>query len=220
EVFPMYSYFRIIGVNQTLRYMSRITDTSRIDLSYYFNVLRYHDMWQEDLSFNVFKKTYSYSFGFRLSRPQFSVETIPENAYSAKKKSLDWYCDDCLSEILEFAERMNLQLLFVNTPHLIDLDTAMRMNTLHAKLKKAGIPYLDFCTKKGENICSFDKDKDFRDTSHTNYWGAKKFTDYFAAYLQKQYGLNDRREDPAFDFYADAYKQTVKKIKQLIKSTS
>ncbi|MBQ6165058.1 MAG: hypothetical protein IJK23_11340 [Clostridia bacterium] len=215
EVFPMYSYFRMIGVNQTLRYMSRITDTSRLDMTYYFNVLRYHDMWQEDLTFNVLKKSYSYSFGYRLSVPQFSVNEMPDSVFSDKKMKLEWYADECLQEILDFAKRMDLNLLFVNSPHLIDEDTAKRMNTLHAKLKKAGIPYVDFCTEKGEQTYVFDKKTDFRDTSHTNYDGSKKFTDYFAEYLNKHYDLDDRRKDEAFDFYVDAYEQTKKRIKQL-----
>ncbi|MCR5041602.1 MAG: hypothetical protein K6C36_05800 [Clostridia bacterium] len=221
EIFPVFSYFRFIGVNQSLKYLSQLDEnTGRFDMSYLFNVVRYHDMWQDTLSFSVLKNSYAYTFGFRLNKGELSTKTIPESAYSDERLDLLWYSEECLDEVIEYAEKKGVQLLFINTPMTITEERAKRMNTIHDKLDSFGIPYIDFCTKSGEEQYHFDKSEDFRDKSHTNYTGAKKVTDIVAQYVLDNYDVPDRSNDPSCDYYKDAYEQTVNEIKRLKKAVS
>ncbi len=209
EIFPMLSYFRISGVNRTLKYLSRLSDTSRFDMTYYFNVLRYHDMWQDTLDLDVLKKGYSYAMGFRVTHDQFNVRPLADSAYTDKAEPLEDYAQECLDELLEYAGEKDVKLMFINTPHLVNEKTAMKMNTLHRILEEKDIPYLDFCTEEGEKTYPFDKETDFRDKSHTNYYGAVKFTDYLGEYLRSEMGLKDRSQDEKCIYFIEDYKKTL-----------
>lgn len=217
ETFSMFSPFRFKGVARTLKYVSKINDESPLDLTYYFNVIRYHDMWQDDLNFDVLEKSYAYWFGFRITKGEFAVRTLPESVFTTEKEDISWFQKECFEELVSYAKEKGITLLFVNSPRYVDEGTAKRMNTFHELLDENGIPYIDFCTEAGEKQYVFDKATKFRDKSHTNYWGAKDFTDIMAEYLMSNYDINDRRLDNSGDYFAEAYEQTMQKVDSMLK---
>lgn len=218
DMFPMLSPFRFMGVNESLKYLSKLTDTGRFDMTYYFNVLRYHDMWQEDLDFDVVKTEYAYPFGFRVTKTQFRVQKIPATEYTAETAALDDYCQECLDAVLEFAEKKDLNIMFMNSPHYTSENVLKKLNTFTAYLESKGIPFMNFCSEESEQKYAFDLNTEFRDKSHTNYYGAQKFTRFLSEYLVNNYDLQNRSEDESCAYYADAYKKLLKKVKSIEKS--
>lgn len=129
EIFPMLSYNRIVGVDRTLKYLSKTTDRSRFDFSFYLNVIRYHDMWENELDFSVLKNSYAYPFGFRLTKSEFNTVSIPQSVFSDRTLELEWFCEECLNELIDFCKKHALNIMFVNTPHYVGKNTAQRMNS-------------------------------------------------------------------------------------------
>lgn len=217
EIFPMFSKFRFMGINESLKYLSRYTDTGRFDLSYYFTVLRYHDMWQDDLSFGVLKKGNYFPYGFRLTKAEFKVKKLEDSVYTKDKLALTDFAAECLQNVFDYAEENGLELLFVYSPRSIDESISARKNTLCEILDSKGYPYVDMASPDSEKTYKFDKTTDFRDKSHTNYYGAEKFTCYLTEYIINKYDIEDRRSDGSCDCFAAAYKKVLKKAASLEK---
>ena len=65
----------------------------------------------------------------------------------------------------------------------------------------------DILTERGYKylICEmgddYDREKDFYNEGHVNYYGALKFTDYFSEYLLENYDLTDRRNDENCEYW-------------------
>ena len=215
EILPMWSPLRMDTTNRTLKYMSRVTDTGRFDLTYWFTVLRYHDMWHDDLSFSVLKNNYYASYGYLLSKEIAKTKTLSESAFTDETLDLVPYLQECLDELLDYAEKEGLKLVFVNTPHYVNEDGAKRMNTLVKYISDKGYDYFECVTAEGLAAYPFDNASDFYDKNHTNYVGASKFTDYFGKYLADNYRdlLPDRRLDSSCDSWAEDYATTLKTLK-------
>ena len=213
ELLPIYSPLRIETTNRTLKYMSQLTDTGRFDLSYYFCVLRYHDMWQDDLNFGVLESAFTNTYGYLLANTATKVKTLPERAYTDETQDIQPYCLECLEELIAYADENDIELIFVHTPHYIDEDAAARNNWLIEYLTENGIPYMDCNSKSGVQTYPFDNETDFYDKNHANYAGASKFTSYLGEYLATNHRdlFPDRRTDSNYDCWAKAYKKMLQK---------
>lgn len=217
EILPIYSPLRVESTYRSLKYMSRYTDTSRFDLSYFFCILRYHDMWQNDLDFKVLEDEYMESYGYLLSKRINDKAVLKESEESTEKEPLVDFAQECLDELIDYAEKHDIELLFVDTPRYIDEQKAKRINTLHDYLDSKGIRYFDCTTKDGLEEHPFDRENDFYDQHHANYYGATKFTSYLGKYLSENYDLPDRREDEKCNVWAEDYKKTLKTIEKKYK---
>ncbi|MBQ6165059.1 MAG: hypothetical protein IJK23_11345 [Clostridia bacterium] len=214
EILPMWSPLRMETTDKTLKYMSQVTDTSRFDLTYWFNILRYHDMWEDGLSFGVLKNSYTNSYGYLVSGDIAKKKTLPVSEYTDEYKDLIPYTMECLEELIEYAEKKGVKLVFVNTPQYVDEEAMKRTNTLFDYLDKKGLDYFDCTTEESLKKYPFDNETDFYDRNHANYSGASKFTDYFGKYLAENYRdlLPDRRTDASCDQWANDYAEMLKRI--------
>lgn len=209
ELLPIWSPLRMETTNRTLKYMSKLTDTSRFDLTYYFSVLRYHDMWQDDLNFGVLKDSFTYTYGYLMSADINKKKAIPVSEFTDAKRELTWFGKECFDELIEYAQKKDLQLCFVDTPHYVNAEMMEKINMLKQYLDELGIKYYD-CTTK-ENAAMYDNENDFLDTNHANYYGATKFTDNFSKYISENFDLPDRREDESCNSWGEDYKKVLKK---------
>ena len=64
---------------------------------------------------------------------------------------------------------------------------------------KNDVPYINF--NDIYNEVGFDYSTDLGDSSHCNYNGAKKVTNYLADYINTNYDLEDRRDDPDYNLW-------------------
>lgn len=209
ELLPMWSPLRFETTNRTLKYMSKMTDTSRFDLSYYFCVLRYHDMWQDGLTFNVLNDKYTMTYGYLMSDRINVKKPVPVSEFTDEKEDIAWFAKECLDELVEYAEKKNIELCFVNTPHYVKKEIMVRNNMLKSYLDELGIKYYD-CTTE-ENAAMYDNENDFFDKNHMNYYGATKFTDNFAKFLLENFDFPDRRQDESCNQWMVDYEKTLKR---------
>ena len=110
---------------------------------------------------------------------------------------LDPIAEQSLYETLEYIREHNLNVLFVDSPKFFEGTEMFRTNTVLNILAEEGFEYLTFYTENydGSFTVDLDPEKDFYNVSHVNYYGAEKYTEALAAYLNERYDLPDRRND-------------------------
>ncbi len=180
-------------------------DGSAFDLSYLLSYIKYHNMWTEK-DFSIVNNTSSKQceyMGFFM-RKSLSMKTKDQSAKVYKTdsyKDLDPYAEESLYELLDYIEEKNINVLFVNTPnHMTGTENA-RANTICRILDEHDAKYINYCLtdENGDFLYTpeIDHVADFYNRNHVNYYGAEKFTDTFAKYLDENYDFADHRSDAA-----------------------
>ena len=202
DAMNMFSSARIKSGFKTMEVMHSTfgEEQARFDLSYLFSVAKYHDRWKEDsykIKNNLGNKEHEYA-GFYITGNSVHVEPMEVTPYNFDiYEPLDSLTEKSLYELLDFLEEKGVEVLFVDTPQLKDEIEVARGNTLYKILDEKGIDYIHFLSDDPSSlhVIDFDYNHDFYDAPHVNYYGAEKFTDYFAKYLDENYDLPDRRSD-------------------------
>ncbi len=219
DVLDFFSLSRFDAINTTLKVLSEHDDdTSRFDPSFFFSFVRYHSLWEEDsFSFDELEDPESEYLGFYMHK-DLSVAPIAkltEDVKTDEREPLDPLCEEQLYELLDYLSDRDYEVLFLDTPHCHNELEAKRMNTMCDILDKEGFDYL---------ACDiddmYDLTLDFYNDGHVNYYGAEKFTPWFAQYLLANYELPDRRNDEGCqDWYGvyDKVKETIDKYVEAFK---
>ncbi len=176
-------------------------DESSFDLSLFFSFIKFHNRWSEK-SF-TFKRNlgrYPHHYlGFNL-RNKLSIQKKPifPKAYDLNvTRELDPYAEKCLFELLDYIKENNLNVLFLDTPQVKGPNDTGRSVMVYKILEEHGIDCIHYYTDKEPDgiTIDFDFNTEFYNNGHTNFYGALKFTDIFAEYLDQNYHLPDRRND-------------------------
>lgn len=223
RVLDAMSPFSINYVKTAFKTMASIhsvfEDQSKWDLSYLLSFIKYHSKWaDEDFSFEkgFGNKEHNYA-GFFVNKT-LSMQAEPQKAVVYDPhviEPLDPLTESSLYELLEYIEKKDLNVLFVDTPQFKNETEMGRANAVYKILDEHGVEYIHFFTEgmDGAFTIEFDWKKDFYDEGHVNYYGAEKFTDAFAAYLDEHYDFPDRRNDPGAAAYWDGkYQNIVEKM--------
>lgn len=173
----------------------------KIDLSYFLSFIKYHSKWQEDdfnLADNLVRKTHEY-MGFFVSPKATVLKTkLGEGTYDADLKiELDPISEKALYDLIDYVKANNIEVLFVDTPQVRKETEIGRSNTVYDILEQEGMNYISYYTEDSDNnfIIDLDTTTDFYNAGHVNFYGATKFTEHMAAYIDENYDLPDRRED-------------------------
>ena len=143
---------------------------------------------------NEFIGEYAYSeLGFYMGPARTIVTTKDfedKTAETETRGALHPVAEESLNEFLDYLDTKDYEVLFINTPQGRSEEEMSTNNTIADIVSERGYKYL---------ICEigddYDKEKDFYNDGHVNYYGALKFTDYFCEYLLENYDLKDRRND-------------------------
>lgn len=190
------------------------------DLTYYLSFLKYHDKWnEEDFTFEDIGSVSSAHMGMYFVKKFVKQKKISAITEVSGTRELDEINARYLEELLEYAKEENLQLLFVDTPHKVSDDVAQCTNMLCSILDAEGIPYVNTNTDEWLAKLNLNFKTDFYEKSHTNYYGAEKFTAVFEQYLAENYQLPDRRTDESCKSDWDGiYAKSKKTLKKYAKS--
>jgi hypothetical protein len=105
---------------------------------------------------------------------------------------------------MDFCEAEGIQVLFVVVPRgERTLDALGRINTACDVIRERGHKLL-YLTDQVDAM-HIDLGRDFYDLKHTNVHGSIKFTNYLSQYLVSEFGLEDRRGDPAYESWAEGW---------------
>ncbi len=189
-------------------------EKSKYDASYIFSFMKFHSKWADKYSVynNLGSKEHEHG-GFFIS-PKRNIRRAPQAKviYDANKFApLDPFAEESLYEIIDYIKEKKLNVLFVDTPQFLDEIEMGRANTTYKILEENGMDYLHFYINGSGNFTiDLDNTQDFYDESHVNYYGALKFTDVLAKYIDEKYDMPDRKNDKQASAYWNGKFENIK----------
>lgn len=174
-------------------------------LEYLIPLIRFHSRWNK-LNEQDFVEPLN---GF-YSTPYFggylneSVDVSSSFRTTNRTVMLPETIQNSLNSLLKYCETEHLNVLFVEPARLnINEYELAKVNSIKQIVKSHGYPVLSINPSVEE--VGLDTSKDYYDASHTNIHGAIKITDYISRYLIENYGFEDKRGDPSYSSWDEAY---------------
>ncbi|MDR1970878.1 MAG: hypothetical protein LBQ46_03050 [Treponema sp.] len=106
-----------------------------------------------------------------------------------------------LIKILDLAKEREIPLLLFASPFVISDDAQRYFNTVKRIAAEYHVQFINYNLLYGELGLNFEED--MADTSHLNIRGGVKLSRHLADILAGDYGLPDRRQDPAYAQWND-----------------
>ena len=211
DTLDFFSSNRLDAINRTLKLASTFEDydMSRFDPSLFLSFIQYHGMWADD-GFNPFEQIgcpEAKYLGFYINKKNsLKVKTLDIPQWNDETTELPLVSIDSLNEVLDYCNKNNIEVLFVDTPHYLSKVESKRNNALCKILDEKGVKYVMYSgpewylsdeeVESGESgELKFNRFNHFYDSSHLNYYGATVFTTVFSKYLDEHYDLPDHRGD-------------------------
>ncbi len=217
DFFSMTRLEAIVNTHKVLR--AEVEDAPLIDLSYYLSFIRYHGKWEEEgFSFDELENPKSKYMGFFMHNT-LSVSPIMEykpTVETDERIPLEEVSQYWLDELLKYVEKQDYEVVFIQTPNTRTRNEAGRLNTMSDYLSERGYECLIYDIDEE----TYDLETDFYNDGHVNYYGAEKFTDMFAEYLNENYDLPDRRGDKDCKDWEGVYDVIKNQIKKYEKSAA
>jgi hypothetical protein len=193
--------------------------------SYHFDIAKYHSNLE-----NLFKKNcWYYAFGRDIQNDTkanggLNGYLFERNAASIRHPSCSYIDELPLSnsvnpfyfELIDFVKTLNLKVMFTVSPHGENEKEEKYINYMRRVALENGIVFLngnEFFDEIG-----LDVDVDFNDRSHTNIFGAEKYTEWLCRYLRNHYDLPDRRGDYRYTDWDLSYELWVQKVNEVKQS--
>ncbi len=169
--------------------INRLVEDWRDRLSYYFDIMVYHDNWE-----NVNRESFSYALNSR-AHPVKGWGNIalhktlktPDVKNVKEETPLSAASEEVLLELLEKCEEENLPVLFLLTPYRISKKDEKKANYLGRIVTEHGFAFLN-CNVILDEI-GMDYAVDFYNAKHTNSIGARKFSRFLADYILSNFAV-------------------------------
>ena len=219
-----FSPVRFRAASRTVALLHKVDETrSKWDISFHLPFVMQHSKWEQDylLQVNVGEHKDPY-LGFYTSKWMVvnSEEQEPQKYDRDVVTSLDPVAEEHLYKTLAYAREHGLEIVFVDSPKTYKEFEMSRTNAVRQILEEEGVPFLIFSSEadNGGYDIGLDLKKDFFDKNHVNYYGAEKYTDALAAFLNDCFDLPDRRNDAAarkdWDGVYDSLLEDVREFEQ------
>ena len=196
----------------------------RFDISLLFSFIRFHPKWESasyDFFYNNLGNMQNEFCGFYMCDTE-STLARPQTAFvfdDTKESPMDPLSEAAFYEIIETVQEKGLKLLLVDSPQILAEHEMLRVNYIYDKLDQMGVDYVSYYTTDEDGPFTLDLsfETDFYDPNHSNFFGAVKFTDALAAYIDGQYDLPDRRNDPVVqEHWGGVYEKITATIEEYI----
>lgn len=174
-------------------YLASHEDSSLDVLSYYFDLSKYHgsreslgNRRQYELLLDTYHNT-DRGFSACTDFQPFDMPEICDDIGDLTKQE-----QRAVTELLDYCDKKELNVLFMVSPFILQKADWLKLNAVEELVSERGYKFVNF-NRNYEEI-GLDFSRDYFDKGHVNYFGAEKFTDYFADYLKKNYRLPDHRD--------------------------
>ncbi len=181
-------------------------------LEYYIPLIRYHSRWN-DLTEESFLMDFGNNKAGDTHLGILSKTTDLTASYRKTELRGEIPADqkEYLEKLLRYCEEENVNTLFVITTGVVsNLSSVARLNSIKDLCEEHGFPVLDLLNNEKE--IGLDLSRDFYNAGHVNIHGMLKATDYVSRYLIEHYGFEDKRGDPAYSEWDQAYDDYVEII--------
>ena len=201
DVMEPYTINRFKAAMNTMNAIKKVEpNKSSFDLSLFFSFIKFHSRWSENsfrIQRNLGDVEHNY-LGFYIGNKMIRrVLQTPTGYDPDNLVPLDPICEEVLYELFDYIKENNLKVLFFDSPQIRNEIDMGRANTVYSILEKENYDYVHFYDKNDVDgiTIDFDYTGDFYNAAHTNFYGAKKFTEAFSSYLRENYDLEDHRND-------------------------
>ena len=224
DALPMGSKVWFDTAFKTMKTIHSLDETQpEFDISLLLSFVRFHSRWVEDgirIRSNMGGRIHNYA-GFFMNEYR-SVKSIPQSFDNVLEDDetntkMDQVSVEAFYDVINFAKEKNVKLLFVDTPQFRTPAEKAGIDQIYDMVEKSGADWLTFYKEEPEQgfTVDFDFDVDFYNDGHVNYYGAEKFTEVFAEYLNENYDFPDHRNDAGAKVYWDGKYDNIKtKIKE------
>ena len=165
-------------------------------IEYVFPILRYHSRWKElkSTDFEYMFKTKPVTFnGYYMRVDARPAENVPKGKplgdYSFGDNAWKY-----LDKIRDICQEKGIDLLLIKAPSLYPYWYDEWNKQCEDYARENGLNYINFLGITDEVGLDYNTDT-YDGGLHMNLSGAEKLSDYLGAYLQREYGLEDRRSD-------------------------
>ena len=159
--------------------------------SFRYPFLKYHSSWDRigeciavmQDKMDMDKQGYSITKNFATT-PNCLENIRQTGTYNVSEEGMKY-----LQILLDYLKEADIEnVLFVRYPEMINYETTDSYGQMIEMIRDAGF---DFVNLNGAiEDMGLEKGHDFYNTTHTNIFGAEKFTTFFADYIMKRYQLN------------------------------
>ncbi len=157
---------------------------------------RYDDLEKED--FENFFWDIEDKAAFKGYTPYWSIWPQKRQEISETESGgLTSKSEEYLRKIIAYTKEQGSELIFMVAPYPMSADEKKTYNSIAQIARQEDVAFIDFNDYYDE--MGLDFERDFNDTSHLNYWGSCKFSDYLGAYLVKTGKLPDRRRQEGYE---------------------
>lgn len=199
---------KVVVVNTNCFYRSAGTVKASDDeyvrmLGEYMSVFRYHSRWKTFVAQNILNRDEVENHdkdqklkGFRVRKSLISYEGGEYMMESEGKKEINPLAKEYMEKIKTLCEENQCELLLVAVPSAKNWNYE-KHNAVVEWAEEQDVEFVDLNLLLNEMGVDWTTDtKDGGD--HLNYDGAKKVSTYFGKFLTETYGLEDHREDEAY----------------------
>jgi len=191
--------------------------------SYLFPLLRYHSRWDEldrvDFQYNLRNEMDPYKGFFKFD---FGAENInfPEDYMQHSNMIAEYSMTDLgyYKKMFQLCQEKDIAIVLVTMPR-VDWDYSRHLGTKQLA-ETYNIPYIDYCLDENLEVLGLDLKTDFHNENHLTTLGAQKVSRHLGAFLQQTYGLEDKRNDPAYQqwhidlqIYKNDYAEAIAQMK-------
>lgn len=227
DAIDFYKPDRIKMINEAIEVMNKHAEEGTFDdnpINYYFPIIKYHSrltssdkddaITTDDLLLDV---PYNKTQGYRCSHN--TVTQVPQQVpnYQTKACDLDSDIEEILSNLLDYCDTVDADILFTFSPYIQDKNTSMKTIAVQNYVENRGYTCLNFCSYKMTETLDVDWSTDMYNVNHFNYLGAEKYTSYLEKYLKENYDLKDHRGDESYKAWNKGYEAYNKYVAEGIK---
>lgn len=192
-------------------------ELSNIDdpLDYYISIIKYHSRLETgDLSIKDFfiVGSKNKTKGYVMSKSTLRQVNQLSAVYSDEREPLSPEADETLTELLDYCDGLNQDVLFVLSPYSVKDGQMEKFNTAMDTVRERGYNVINFNSEEMIEKLDLNYQTDFYNSKHVNYLGAEKYTEYLTKYIDENYDLPDRRGEAGYeswDISYDDYKEYV-----------
>lgn len=111
---------------------------------------------------------------------------------------------DAIDQIIQLCQENGTELVFMMLPVAGLPDMKATTHQISAYIEGQGVRFINADRPEIYQEMDLDFAADFADTHHMNLSGQKKCSAWVAAYLKKNYELQDRRKEPGYESWEEA----------------
>jgi hypothetical protein len=201
---------------ERLQAIERGIPNKKSTLGYHLDIAKYHTNVENLLKKNCWRYAFIYNDTKVINGLDgyFFIESVSSIEYPYYHDISEMPLSDSVNsyylDLIKYVNGLDMNIIFTISPHGRDESEQKRINYMRRIATESSIIFLsgnDFFDEIG-----LDSQIDFYNRSHTNIFGAVKYTEWLCRYLKNHYDLPDRRGDYRYADWDLAYETWGKRV--------